>query len=228
MGRMGAQYDRRPTYSAGMSTRRPSPLGGRRPTRDELADFATPDPDAIDDVLPDPRRGEELRLLIVGINPGLWTAAVNAPFARPGNRFWVSLARAGITDYPLDASRGLSRSDERMLAELGIGVTNLVSRPTARADELTRAELVAGGEHLVERVRVLRPQAVAILGITAFRAAYALPRAVLGEQPAGEIPQWPPRVQLWVLPNPSGLNAHETIDTIAAKWAQVWAAVTAG
>ena len=89
MGRMGAQYDRRPTYSAGMSTRRPSPLGGRRPARDELADFATTDRDAIDDVLPDPRRGEELRLLIVGINPGLWTAAVNAPFARPGNRFWT-------------------------------------------------------------------------------------------------------------------------------------------
>ena len=179
MGRMGAQYDRRPTYSAGMSTRRPSPLGGRRPARDELADFATPDPDAIDDVLPDPRRGEELRLLIVGINPGLWTAAVNAPFARPGNRFWPSLHRAGLTSRLVDASRGLDPEDEQDLRARGIGITNLIGRATVRADELGREELRVSGRRLVERLETLRPRTVAIAGITAFRTAYALPRARL-------------------------------------------------
>ena len=149
MGRMGAQYDRRPTYSAGMSIRRPSPLGGRRPSRDELTDFATPDPDAIDDVLPDPRRGEDLRLLIVGINPGLWTAAVNAPFARPGNRFWPSLHRAGLTSRLVDASRGLDPEDEQDLRTRGIGITNLIGRATVRADELGREELHASGRRLV-------------------------------------------------------------------------------
>ena len=102
-----------------MSTRRPSPLAGRKPTKHDLAAFATPDPNAIDDVLPGPAHAEQLRLLIVGINPGLWTAAVNAPFARPGNRFWPSLHRAGLTSRLVDASRGLDEDDEQDLHEIG-------------------------------------------------------------------------------------------------------------
>lgn len=224
MGRMGAQYDRRPTYSAGMSIRRPSPLGGRRPTRDELADFATPDPDAIDDVLPDPRRGEELRLLIVGINPGLWTAAVNAPFARPGNRFWPSLHRAGLTSRLVDASRGLDLEDEQDLRARGIGITNLIGRATVRADELGREELRASGRRLVERLETLRPRTVAIAGITAFRTAYALPHARLGRQDPAEVEGWPSGIDLHVVPQPSGLNAHATIASLAEDWRVVAAA----
>ena len=224
MGRMGAQYDRRPTYSAGMSIRRPSPLGGRRPTRDELADFATPDPDAIDDVLPDPRRGEELRLLIVGINPGLWTAAVNAPFARPGNRFWPSLHRAGLTSRLVDASRGLDPEDEQDLRTRGIGITNLIGRATVRADELGREELRASGRRLVERLETLRPRTVAIAGITAFRTAYALPHARLGRQDPAEVEGWPSGIDLHVVPQPSGLNAHATIASLAEDWRVVAAA----
>ena len=200
--------------------RRPSPLGGRKPTRADLLAFATDNPCAIDDVLPPP--GMPLRLLIVGINPGLWTAAVNAPFAHPGNRFWPSLYRAGLTDRLVDASAGLLSEDEAHLAERGIGITNLVGRATARADELSRDELRAGGAELVRRVREMRPAEVAVVGVTAFRTAFGLPKAKLGHQEAGTVEGWPTSVGLWVLPQPSGLNAHETIATLAERWAGVW------
>lgn len=203
-----------------MSNRRPSPLGGQKPKASDVARFATPDPDALDDVLP-AAGADPLRLLIVGVNPGLWTAAVNAPFARPGNRFWPALFRAGLTDHLVDASRGLRAADEEHLFANGIGITNLVGRATARADELTRDELVSGAERLVERVRVLAPERVAIAGITAFRQAFGLPKAVLGEQPTELVPGWPSGVRLWVVPQPSGLNAHETVETLAEKWRAV-------
>lgn len=199
--------------------RRPSPLGGARPARAELSRFATDDPAAIDDVLP--ADAGALRLLIVGINPGLWTAAVNAPFAHPGNRFWPSLHRAGLTDRLVDASSGLRRDDESQLLSRGIGITNLVGRATARADELTRAELRAGGRALVARLPSLRPQAVAVVGITAFRQAFDLPRARIGAQETAAIVGWPEDVLLWALPQPSGLNAHETVDSLAAWWRAV-------
>ena len=205
--------------------RRPSPLGGRRPTRAELATFATDAPDAVDDVLP--REGTPIRLLVVGINPGLWTAAVNAPFARPGNRFWPSLHRAGLTDHEVDASAGLSAADEDQLLGRGIALTNLVGRATARADELGREELRAGGARLVRRVDRLRPVAMAVAGITAFRTAYHLPRARMGRQDPRCVEGWPEGVQLWVVPQPSGLNAHETVDSLAAKWREVWEASAA-
>lgn len=218
-----------------MSThRRPSPLAGRKPTKADLARFATDDPHAVDDVLPpapDPTGSTEsprLRLLIVGINPGLWTAAVNGPFARPGNRFWPSLHRAGLTDHLIDASRGLDVADERHLLERGIGLTNLVGRATARADELDREELRSGGRTLVEMVQLLRPQGAAIAGITAFRTAYRLPKATLGRQDPATVPGWPDDVELWVVPQPSGLNAHENIDSLAAKWHEVWRATGSG
>lgn len=178
-----------------------------------------------EDVLPYPTDAENaglVRMLIVGINPSPWTAAVNAPFARPGNRFWASLARAGIIERAVDASRGLSAADERMLAATGIGITNIVSRPSARADELHKEELLAGRRRLSERIGLLRPSSVVILGVTAFRTAFGLPRASLGLQNPGTVSGWPGAIPLWVLPNPSGLNAHETIDSLAQKWAPVW------
>jgi TDG/mug DNA glycosylase family protein len=165
-------------------------------------------------------------LLIVGINPGLWTAAVNAPFARPGNRFWPSLYRAGLTDTQIDASVGLSLVDAQQLVARGIGLTNLVGRATARADELSKEELRRGGKQLIARLSDLRPVAVAIAGITAFRTAYSLPNARLGEQDTATIASWPAAVRLWVVPQPSGLNAHENIDSLAQKWRDVWEDIT--
>lgn len=211
-----------------MTFQRRSPLNGARPTRADLTRFATNDPAPLDDVLPaaDPQTGEphRLRLLIVGINPGLWTAAVNAPFARPGNRFWPALYEAQLTEHLIDASRGLSVVDEQHLFARGIGITNLVGRATARADELSRDELRDAGQHLVHRVRELQPERVAIAGITAFRAAYALPKATLGRQDTSLIEAWPREVSLWVVPQPSGLNAHESIQSLAEKWREVWQA----
>lgn len=206
--------------------RAPSPLDGRRPGPADLARAAAAGLGR-DDVLPYPTDEESagrVRLLMVGINPSPWTVAVNAPFARPGNRFWPSLATAGLTDEVVDASRGLSPEDERMLAERGIGMTNLVARPTARADELEAHELRAGGRRLLDRARVLRPRAVAVVGITAFRTAFTVPRARMGVQEAGVLSGWPEAIPLWVVPNPSGLNAHETVDSLAEWWRRVWAA----
>ncbi|WP_430593607.1 mismatch-specific DNA-glycosylase [Humidisolicoccus flavus] len=197
----------------------PFPLAGDKPSKSDLARFASDNPDALDDVLPSD--GQRLRLLIVGVNPGLWTAAVNAPFARPGNRFWPALHRAGLTEYLVDASRGLSEHDEAHLFARGIGITNLVGRATVRADELTTAELTAAAAHLVARLDSLRPQMVAIAGITAFRTAFAQPKAVLGRQNTALIEGWPEGIELWVVPQPSGLNAHENIDSLAAKWRAV-------
>ena len=202
--------------------RRPSPLGGRRPRREELARFATDDPNGVDPVLP--ADAGQLKLLIVGVNPGLWTAAVNAPFARPGNRFWPSLQRAGLTDHVVDASTGLSAADESQLLSRGIGMTNLVGRATARADELTREELRAGAQRVAALAVKLRPVVVAVAGITAFRIAFALPKTTYGEQDTARVGGWPEDVALWVVPQPSGLNAHETIDSLADHWRRVWSA----
>lgn len=166
-----------------------------------------------------------MNLLIVGINPGLWTAAVNAPFAHPGNRFWPSLYRAGLTDHVIDAAAGLSPGDEAQFHSRGIGLTNLVGRATARADQLSKDEIRDGGARLIERLPGLRPRVVAIAGITAFRTAYALPKASLGRQEPGTIPNWPNDVDLWVVPQPSGLNAHHNIDSLADFWREVWNAV---
>lgn len=195
-------------------------MEGRKPTTADLARFANDNPDALQDVLPED--GERLDLLIVGINPGLWTAAVNAPFARPGNRFWPSLHRAGLTDRLVDASRGLDEEDERSLLTRGVGITNLVGRATARADELTKPELRDAGARLTERVRTRHPKVVAIAGITAYRVAFDSPKAKLGKQDASVIDGWPGDVELWVVPQPSGLNAHENIDSLAEKWRAVW------
>jgi len=151
-----------------------------------------------------------LKLLFVGINPGLWTAATNTHFAHPGNRFYPALLRAGIIDRPIDRGAGMTDDDRRHLVERGIGITNLVARATPRASELSAAELRAGGERLERFVAGHRPRVVAVAGITAYRSAFRCPNAVIGRQPddvAG--------AELWVVPNPSGLNAHETTDSLA-------------
>ena len=185
------------------SGRRVAPIS-RRPTRAELATFngAT-----VDDLLP-----EHLKLLVVGINPGLWTAAVNAHFARPGNRFWPALYQAGITSRPVDASEGLPDTDRRELLAAGVGITNLVPVATARADELSAEQLSAGGERLRVLVHERRPAVVAMLGVTAFRQAFGRRGAAIGPQDHDL-----EGAELWVLGNPSGLNAHETVESLA-RW----------
>jgi len=167
--------------------------------------------------------GRRVRLLFVGINPGLWTAAVNAHFARRGNRFWPALHAAGITPSLVDASGGMRPADAAMVTGLGIGITNIVSTASARADELTLAELRAGGAVLETKVRRLRPRVVAVLGLTAYRQAFSRPKAGAGRQVEhlGD-------ADLWVLPNPSGLNAHDTIDSLAAAYRAAWDAACTG
>lgn len=165
--------------------------------------------------------GEGTRLLFVGINPGLWTAAVQAHFARRGNRFYPALYRAGIVDRVIDAAAGYSTEDRALLLAAGVGITNLAPRATARADELTAAELEAGGLRLAELVNRSAPAVVAVLGISAYRIAFRRPRATVGQQPdrlAG--------APLWVVPNPSGLNAHSSLDDLALAYRE--AAVAAG
>lgn len=162
--------------------------------------------------------GPELRLLFVGINPGLWTAAVQTHFAHPGNRFYPALLRAGIIERAISPADGMTDEDRAHLKARGIGITNLVWRATARASELSAAELREGGERLLELVVERRPAVVAIAGITAYRHAFGRPRAVLGRQPPAEAAAWS-GAALWVVPNPSGLNAHETIASLAAAYA---------
>lgn len=138
-----------------------------------------------------------LRVLFCGINPGLYTAAIGHHFGRPGNRFWPALFAAGITP------RLFSPYDERALLALGYGITNVVARASAGENDLAPAELAAGGQRLTRKVRRLRPRCLAVLGVGAYRAAFARPKAQLGRQP-----ETIDETVLWVLPNPSGLNAH--------------------
>ena len=152
-----------------------------------------------------------LRLLLCGINPGLYSAAVGHHFARPGNRFWPALHRAGLTPRVLDPA------EEGLLPALGIGITNLVPRTTAAAAELGADELRLGARRLEALVARHRPGAVAVLGMGAYRTAFGRPRASLGRQPeplAG--------APLWVVPNPSGLQARYGLDEIAALVAEAW------
>lgn len=186
-----------------------------------MARFTRAELQSFHGALVDDLAGERVRLLFVGINPGLWTAAVNAHFARRGNRFWPALHAAGITPYLVDASDGMRPGDVAMLHRLGVGITNLVPTASARADELTAAELRAGGTALETKVLALQPKVVAVLGLTAYRQAFARRRAVAGRQD-----EWLGGAELWVLPNPSGLNAHETVDSLAAAYRAAWDAAT--
>ena len=155
-----------------------------------------------------------LNVLFCGINPSLYSGATGFHFARPGNRFWATLHGAGFTH------RQLRPDDVDELLAAGIGMTNLVNRATATAAELGQAELLTGAAHLRESVRSHRPAAVAVVGISAYRVAFEAPRAVIGRQPEpleGSL--------LWVLPNPSGLNAHYQLDRLIQAYAELRRAV---
>ena len=165
--------------------------------------------------------GQDLRLLFVGINPGLWTAAAQAHFAKRGNRFFPALHGAGLTDRVIDASAGFQPDDIGQLTSKGIGITNIVNQATARADELSQDELVRGGRDLESKVAELKPVVVVILGLTAYRIAFNRPRATNGWQSenfAG--------AKLMVAGNPSGLNAHQTVTSLAGMFREA-AAVAA-
>ncbi len=182
-------------------------------TRAELESFAgSTVPDLV---------GPGLQLLFVGINPGLWTAATQSHFAHPGNRFYPALLAAGIIDRPIDRGAGMTADDGAMLVERGVGITNIARRATAKAAELTAAELREGAEVLSGFVRAHRPAVVAIAGVTAYRTAFGRRTAQLGEQPESF-----ENARLFVLANPSGLNAHETVETLAAAYRE--AAIAAG
>ena len=154
------------------------------------------------------------RLVFVGINPGLWTAATGTHFAHPGNRFHPALAAAGIIPRVPDFANGLTQADRQMFLDAGIGISSIVRRATARADELARAELREGAARLSEDVARWRPRVVAIVGLTAYRQGFDRPnaRAGLQDESIGG-------AELWVVPNPSGLNAHATVADLACAYA---------
>ncbi|HSJ22685.1 MAG TPA: G/U mismatch-specific DNA glycosylase [Nocardioidaceae bacterium] len=154
--------------------------------------------------------GPGLSVLFSGVNPGLWSAATGLHFARPGNRFWPSLYRSGFTD------RLLGPQEQWTLLERGLGITNVVARATARADELSREELIGGGEVLRTKVERLRPSWLAVVGIGAYRTAFDRRHAVVGpqEERLGA-------TRVWVLPNPSGLNAQWPPAALAEEFARM-------
>jgi TDG/mug DNA glycosylase family protein len=169
--------------------KRINPTAPHKPTREELLA-------ARDKTVPDVIAAG-LSVLFCGINPGLYTAAIGHHFGRPGNRFWPTIHGAGFTERLLDPS------EELLLLPLGFGITNVVARATAAADELSEEEIVAGGKVLQRKVKRFQPRYLAVLGIGAYRVAFGRPKATLGlqEELIG-------KTKLWVLPNPSGLNAH--------------------
>ncbi|SEQ16937.1 G/U mismatch-specific uracil-DNA glycosylase [Streptomyces radiopugnans] len=160
---------------------------------------------------------EGLRVLFCGINPGLTTARLGHHFAHPGNRFWPVLHAAGFTP------RRLKPSEQHELLSYGLGITNISPRPTARADELTPEEYRTGGRVLAEKVARLRPEWLAVVGVTAYRAAFGDRKARTGPQQTAI-----GGARVWVLPNPSGLNAHWTLETMAEEYGRLRAAAFDG
>ena len=179
-----------------------SASGPARPTR---ADVAAARGRTIPDLV-----APGLRVLFAGINPSLYSAATGFHFARPGNRFWPALHRSGFTD------RQLQPAEQHLLLEFGLGITNVVARATARADELDAGELRAGGAVLTAVAAELGVSWLAVLGVTAYRVAFGQPRAAVGQQPAP-----PGGSRMWVLPNPSGLNASYQMDRLAQEFARL-------
>lgn len=177
-----------------------------KPTKDEIAGAA--DKTVADVIAPN------LKVLFCGINPGLYTAATGFNFARPGNRFWPTLYAAGFTP------RLLAPHEQQELITYGYGITNFVDRATATAAELSRAELIEGGRKLKEKVLFFKPQVLAMLGLTAYRVVFGKPDAVVGLQPdkIGE-------TKLWILPNPSGLNAHYPPKALAEVYRELMLAL---
>ncbi len=174
----------------------------KRPTREELLEaYGKTVPDLI---------APGLKVLLCGINPSLYSAVVGHHFARPGNRFWPAVHAAGITP------RRLTPEEEGELLALGYGITNVARRATATADEVSVEELKAGGRALAAKVRRYRPRVLAVLGVGAYRTAFGRPRADIGPQ-AERIGE----ARLWVLPNPSGLNAHYQLADLAERFAEL-------
>ncbi|MFL6283297.1 MAG: G/U mismatch-specific DNA glycosylase [Pyrinomonadaceae bacterium] len=167
-----------------------------KPTREEVA---AAEGKTVRDVI-----AQGLRVLFCGINPGLYTAAVGRHFARPGNRFWPTLHRAGFTE------RLLSPFEERELLKRGYGITNMVARATATAAELSDEELVRGGRLLRAKVKRYVPACVAFVGVGAYRTAFGRPKASVGRQD-----ETLEGAAVWVLPNPSGLNANYQLEDLA-------------
>ena len=181
-------------------------MGDRKPSKQELLAAAGK---TVPDVI-----AHGLQLLFCGINPGLYTAAVGHHFARPGNRFWPALLKAGFTD------RLIAPSEEHELLKRGYGITNLVARATASASELSNEEYVRGARILERKILRYKPKCVAFLGVGAYRAAFGLPKAVVGRQDdrlGGAL--------IWTLPNPSGLNANYQLDDLARLFAELREAV---
>jgi TDG/mug DNA glycosylase family protein len=184
-----------------MTTPRP-----QRPTREQLAAAeGTTVPDII---------APGLAVLFCGINPSLYSAVVGHHFARPGNRFWKALYGAGFTPHLF------TPDEDRLLPAYGIGITNLVDRATAGEADLAPGELAAGRAGLEAKIHHYRPQAVAVLGMGAYRLAFSPPRTELGLQPEPI-----GTTRLWVLPNPSGLNAHYQLEELIRLYRALWEAV---
>jgi len=162
-------------------TRRPTPAELRAARGRRVPDIVAPN----------------LNILFIGINPGLYSGAIGHHFARPGNRFWPALQRAGLTP------RLFMSGEERELLKFRIGITNIVNRTTAAASELSKKELTSGGRRLAAKIKRLKPHIVAFLGIDAYRTAFGVRQVRVGPQPVAI-----GTAQIWVLPNPSGLNAH--------------------
>ena len=178
------------------------PTAPMRPTKAQLeAARDKPIPDVI---------APDLDVLFCGINPGLYSGATGNHFAKPGNRFWPALHASGFTD------RLLQPSEKHALLDQGLGITNLVNRTTARADELSREELEKGGRALRRKVLRSRPKFLAVLGLSAFRTAFGRPDSRTGpqEQSIGD-------TRIWLLPNPSGLNAHYQLPDLAKLFADL-------
>ncbi|MBE9011375.1 G/U mismatch-specific DNA glycosylase [Pseudanabaenaceae cyanobacterium LEGE 13415] len=178
-----------------------------KPTRAEvLAAYNTTLPDVI---------APNLKILFSGINPSLYSAAVGHHFARPGNRFWKAIHLAGFTE------RLLSPFEDRTLLDRGFGLTNLAARATARADELTDEDLSIGHQALAEKIEHYQPKFLAVLGVSAYRTAFRQPKARMGLQ---EKPLFD--TTIWVLPNPSGLNAHYQLNDLAEVYRELYSFAT--
>lgn len=171
-------------------------------SREELQEFRDRE---VDDLL-----GERPDLLFVGINPGLWTAATNTHFCHPSNRFYPALLEAGLIGFSIDPDTGMTDAQRGEFVEAGMGITNLVKRATVRASELSAPELREGAARLTRLVKVIQPEVVAVAGVTAYRTAFRRPSAGMGRQPESIS-----GAELWAVPNPSGLNAHETVSSLA-------------
>jgi TDG/mug DNA glycosylase family protein len=195
---------RKKAWSSSSRTKNPAATSSA-PRKPSAAEVAAAAGKGIRDVV-----APRLRVLFVGINPGLYTAATGHHFARPGNRFWPTLHAAGFTE------RLLHPSEQRLLLASGYGITNLVNRATAAADELAASEFVAGRRRLAAKVRRLRPRVVAFLGMGAYCHAFGVPRAPVGEQA-----QRFEGARVWVLPNPSGLNANYQLPALVRLFEQL-------